>query len=380
MDYSVMAHRHPEETDGVGRRGTPFPVPVGILGATGAVGQRFVELLSDHPWFEIAEVSASDRSAGKEYRAAARWRGDREMPDAAARLEVKPTEPGLDCRVVFSSLPAEEAVDVERRFAEAGYIVISNSSAHRMGASIPLLIPEVNPEHLALVRLQPTFESGGMIVTNPNCSTVGLVSALKPLHDAFGLEAVQVTTLQALSGAGYPGVASLDIVGNVIPHIAGEEGKLESEPLKLLGTLENDGICAANFKVSAQCNRVPVLDGHLLCVSAKFESAAGPHDVVDAIRSYEVPQVIRGLPSASAEFLRVFEDDDSPQPRRHVGLGAGMTVSVGRVRKCEVFDVRFIVLVHNTIRGAAGGAILNAELVVTSEVLGPGSEVRSLDH
>ncbi|MGA7307071.1 MAG: aspartate-semialdehyde dehydrogenase, partial [Rhodothermales bacterium] len=213
------------------------------------------------------------------------------------------------------------------------------------------------------------FASGGMIVTNPNCSTVGLVSALKPLHDAFGLQAVQVTTMQALSGAGYPGVPSLDAVANVIPFISGEEEKLEAEPLKLLGSFDDGEVKQAAFRVSAQCNRVPVIDGHLLCVSAKLGRRAAPGEVAEAIRSYVVPESVRGLPSAPAEFIHVFDDDDSPQPRRHVGLGRGMTVSVGRIRECPINDIRFIVLVHNTVRGAAGGAILNAELLSASGVL-----------
>jgi len=347
-----------------------LPVPVGILGATGAVGQRFIELLDGHPWFAVTDLTASDRSAGKTYRDAANWQGSKAIPDAASALTVKPTEPDLDCRIVFSSLPSAEAVEVERRFAEAGYVVISNSSAYRMGTAVPLLIPEVNPAHLDLVRKQPTFDQGGFIVTNPNCSTVGLVSALKPLHDAFGLETIHVTTMQALSGAGYPGVPSLDAVANVVPFIGGEEEKIESEPLKLLGTLDDGAIRKADFKVSAQCNRVPVVDGHLLTVSAKLGTTASPQQVVEAFRSFRAPSEVRNLPSAPAEFIHVFEDDRSPQPRKHVDLGKGMTVSVGRVRSCPILDVRFVVLVHNTIRGAAGGAILNAELVLASGLLG----------
>lgn len=348
-------------------------VKVGILGATGAVGQRFVQLLERHPWFEIAELTASDRSAGRTYEEAAKWQLDRILPPSISRLVVKPTAPDINCRIVFSSLPASEAVDVEARFAEAGYIVVSNSSAFRMDASVPLLIPEVNPDHLELVRGQSTFASGGMIVTNPNCSTVGLVSALKPLHDAFELRAVQVTTMQALSGAGYPGVPSLDAVANVIPFISGEEEKLEAEPLKLLGSIDSGEVKQAAFRVSAQCNRVPVIDGHLLSVSAKLGRRAAPREVADALRSYVAPESVRRLPSAPAEFIHVFDDDDSPQPRRHVDLGEGMTVSVGRIRNCPINDVRFVVLVHNTVRGAAGGAILNAELIVSSGVVGGSS-------
>lgn len=351
-------------------------IPVGILGATGAVGQRFVAMLAHHPWFKVTEVTASDRSAGKRYGEAANWLIDGAVPAETSRLEIKPTEPGIDCRIVFSSLPAAEALEVEKRFAEAGYVVVSNSSAYRMGTTVPLLVPEINPGHLELVREQAAFASGGMIVTNPNCSTIGLVSALKPLDDAFGLESVQVTTLQALSGAGYPGVASLDAVANVIPFIGGEEDKLESEPQKLLGSMEEGRVAPARFRVSAQCNRVPVIDGHLLSVSVKFRERVLPAQVRQAFERFESPEAIRRLPSAPVEFLHVFDDDDSPQPRRHASLGDGMTVSVGRIRGCPVNDVRFVALVHNTVRGAAGGAILNAELIASSGLLDSRSDVQ----
>ena len=333
---------------------------VGILGATGAVGQKFVELLDGHPDFEIAALAASERSAGKPYREAASWVGSTEMPEAVAEMEVGLCEPGLDCDFVFSGLDASVAGEIERRFAEAGIPVISNARNHRMDPAVPLLIPEVNPDHTALVDRQPT---PGWIVTNPNCSTVGLVMALKPLVDAFGVEAVSVVTMQALSGAGYPGVSALDALGNVVPFIGGEEEKMAAEPLKLLGTLEDGAIRPAAFPISAQCNRVPVLDGHLECVSVRLRDAASPKAVADALASFESPLAGLRLPTAPERPLRVFEDERFPQPRRHAGAGGGMQVSVGRVRACPVLGVKFVVLSHNTVRGAAGGAILNAELL-----------------
>ena len=336
---------------------------VGILGATGAVGQKFIELLDGHPWFTITALCASERSAGKPYRKAANWIGETPIPPALADTIVQPCEPTIDCDFVFSGLDASAAGDIEEAFARAGYPVISNARNYRMHPDVPLLIPEVNPDHTALIERQD-WGSDGFIVTNPNCSTVGLVSALKPLFDAFTLKQVQVVTMQALSGAGYPGVSSLDILGNVVPYIGGEEDKMTTEPLKLLGTLGDGGIEPASLTVSAQCNRVPVLNGHLECVSIKFENAVTPEDVAAAIRSWKSPLDAYDLPSAPDPFIQIFEDPRFPQPRRHVELGNGLTVSVGRIRECEVLDVKFIALSHNTVRGAAGGATLNAELLV----------------
>ncbi len=335
----------------------------GILGATGAVGQTFVRLLDDHPWFEITALAASERSAGRPYREAAHWIGGTSIPPAVAEMEVQPAAPGLDCDFVFSGLDSSVAGDVERRFAEAGYPVISNAKNYRMREDVPLLIPEVNADHLALVETQDWGPEGGFIVTNPNCSTVGLVCTLKPLVEAFGVQAVQVTTLQALSGAGYPGVSALDAIGNVVPFIGGEEEKMAAEPRKLLGRLEGARVAEADLTISAQCHRVPVVDGHLAAVSLKFETAADAAGVREALRAYVPATRELSLPTAPEEFLKVFETPADPQPRRHAGLGGGMTVSIGRVRPCEVFDVKMGVLVHNTVRGAAGGAILNAELL-----------------
>ncbi len=340
------------------------PIRVGILGATGAVGQKFVELLDGHPWFTITALAASSRSAGKPYAEAVNWISSSPIPDALARMEVLEAAPGLPCDLVFSGLDAAVAGDLERAFAEAGYAVISNAKNYRMHDQVPLLIPEINPDHTALIDHQPWRSRGGFIVTNPNCATVGLVGALRPIEDAFGIEAIQVTTMQAISGAGYPGVASLDILGNVIPYIGGEEEKMAVEPLKLLGTCVGDHIAPASIRISAQCNRVPVLDGHLECVSLKLRKKASADEVVAALRGFETPASVRGLPSAPDAFLHVFDEVNYPQSRRHAHLGRGMTISVGRVRPCEVLDVKFVVLSHNTIRGAAGGAVLNAELLV----------------
>jgi len=343
---------------------------VGVLGATGAVGQKFVEILDGHPWFEITALAASERSAGKRYKDATNWIGSTPIPASVAEQEVVYGEPGIDCDFVFSGLPGGLAGDVERRFAEAGYPVISNARNYRMAEDVPLLIPEVNPDHIALIDRQ-TFSDDGFIVTNPNCSTVGLVCALKPLADAFGVEIVQVTTLQALSGAGYPGVSSLDILGNVVPYIGGEEDKLVNEPRKLLGTLGARGIDFADLTVSPQCNRVPVLDGHMLCISAKLRSAATPDDVRSAFVGFKSPIADLDLPTEPAQLLQVFDAPHQPQPRRHAAHGNGMTVSIGRIRECEVLDVKFVALVHNTVRGAAGGAVLNAELLVKKGYLKP---------
>lgn len=343
---------------------------VGILGATGAVGQKFVELLADHPWFQITALGASERSVGKSYVEAVNWIGCRPIPDEVAGQPVVPCTPPLDCDFVFSGLPAAQAGIIEQAFAEAGYPVISNARNYRMVPNVPLLIPEVNPDHTALLK-QQTYPAGGFIVTNPNCSTVGLVLALRPLQDQFGVAAVQVTTLQALSGAGYPGVSALDALGNVVPYIGGEEEKMATEPLKLLGRLENGKVTPADIRISAQCNRVAVLEGHLECVSVRLKTPATLDDVCRAFMEFDSPIAGLKLPTAPELVIHLFDDDRFPQPRRHAELGGGMTISVGRVRPCAVLDFKFVVLSHNTIRGAAGGAILNAELLVKQGHLHP---------
>jgi aspartate-semialdehyde dehydrogenase len=336
---------------------------VGILGATGAVGQKFVEILEEHPWFEITALAASERSAGKPYREAANWIGSKPIPKAIADKVVVEARPGIDCDFVFSGLDAGVAGDLEQAFAVAGYPVISNARNFRMQDNVPLLIPEVNPDHTKLIE-QQQWGSDGFIVTNPNCSTVGLVCALRPIVDAFGIEVVQVATMQALSGAGYPGVASLDALGNVVPYIGGEEEKMATEPRKLLGKLAGDRVEFADLRISAQCNRVPVLEGHLECVSVKLRKKASAEDVRRAFEEFRNPIGHLNLPTSPDVLLQVFDDPRFPQSRRNVDLGNGMTVSVGRIRPCEVLDVKFVLLVHNTVRGAAGGAVLNAELLV----------------
>ena len=335
----------------------------GILGATGAVGQKFIRLLANHPWFDITALAASERSAGKPYREAARWIESVPLPEHIGNMVVQNVTPDLDCDLVFSGLDSSVAGHVETAFDDAGYPVISNAKNHRMDPDVPLLIPEVNPEHIALIDRQQR-PSGGFIVTNPNCATVGLTMALKPLHDAFGVETVHVMTMQALSGAGYPGVASLDATANVIPFISGEEDKLETEPLRILAPLsEGPSVSSLSFGISAQCNRVPVIEGHTECVSVKLSRPASPEEVMRVLRAWQAPEEVRVLPSSPEQCLVVDDAPDAPQPRRDVHRGEGMTASVGRVRSCPVYDMRFVVLSHNTVRGAAGGAILNAELL-----------------
>ena len=338
---------------------------VGILGATGAVGQKFVELLADHPWFEITALAASERSAGKTYTEAVNWVGSTPIPESVANQIVTTCVPEVVAAdFVFSGVDASVALEMERDFAAAGIPVISNTRNYRMEQFVPLLIPEVNPDHIKLIDRQSYSDKGGFIVTNPNCSTVGLVMSLLPLQEAFGLEAVHVVTMQALSGAGYPGVPSLDILGNVVPHIGGEEAKMELEPLKIMGSLGENGVDYADFKISASCNRVPVLDGHTESVSVKLKKPATIEAIKDVFKNFKDPLADLDLPLSPPKLIHVFEDERFPQPRRHALFGRGMTVSVGRIRPDSIFDVKFTCLVHNTIRGAAGGAILNAELLV----------------
>ncbi len=341
---------------------------VGVLGGTGTVGQKLVALLADHPWFELTALAASPRSAGMRYRDAVRWLEPAPLPEHAGALELCPASPPLDCDFVVSALDADAAMKIEPRFAEAGLPVVSNASAFRMERDVPLVVPEVNPDHLDLVHAQ-RFD-GGFIVTNPNCVTAGLVLALKPLVDAFGVEAVNVTTMQALSGAGYPGVPSLDALANVIPFIAGEEEKIAAEPRKILGRLAVGGVAPADIAISAQATRVPVLDGHVLSVAVRLSGRATEAEVREALAGWRSPIAGLGLPSAPERPLHLWIDAASPQPRLHAALGRGMTVSVGRVRRCPVLGVRFVALVHNTIRGGAGAALLNAELLVERGMLG----------
>jgi aspartate-semialdehyde dehydrogenase len=339
-------------------------IKVGILGATGMVGQRFVQLLAHHLWFEIAALAASERSVGMPYGEACHWVVSDEMPAFVREVVVQESKPDLACRLVFSALPAEVAGPIEEEFAAAGYAVSSNARNHRDDADVPLLVPEVNSDHLALIGIQQRRRGWtGFIVTNPNCSTAQLVLALKPLWDRFGITALSVVTMQALSGAGYPGVPSLDILDNVIPYIGGEEAKVESEPLKILGRLEGESVREAEMTISAQCHRVATREGHLEAVSVKLGQEAGREEVVEALQSFRGPLQDLELPSAPEHPIVVREENDRPQPRLDRDEGRGMSVVVGRVRECPVLDYKFILLGHNTIRGAAGAAILNAELL-----------------
>ncbi len=344
---------------------------VGVLGATGMVGQRMLALLENHPWFEVTALAASEQSAGKSYREAAHWNLDTPMPEIFAGTTVRRCEPPLDCDFVLSGLDNSVAGGIEEAFAAAGYPVISNAKNHRMESDVPLLIPEVNPEHLAAIRVQQEKRGWkkGFIVTNPNCSTVGLVCALKPLADAFGLKKVLVTTLQAISGAGYPGVPSLDILDNVIPHIGGEEEKLQSETLKLLGSHGAEGFRNAAVTVSAHCNRVHVRDGHLECVSVEFEHAAQAEEVLRAWRDFTPAVAKHKLPSVPVPFIVYREEQNRPQPRVDRATGNGMAITVGRLRACPVLQHKFVLLSHNTVRGAAGAAIADAELLAAEGLL-----------
>ena len=346
-------------------------LPVGILGATGIVGQRFIQLLETHPWFEVSWLAASDRSEGRTYAEAARWRLKTAIPGPIAKMVVSPAKPQGAPKIIFAALDAGIARDLEPQFAAAGCAVVSNSSALRMQEDVPLVIPEVNGDHIRLIDKQSwRTQSGGYVVTNPNCSAIGLVLALAPLHRAFTLETVMAVTMQAVSGAGYPGVASLDILGNVIPYIAKEEEKMEEETQKLLGVFKGSRIEPAPFAMSAQCNRVAVEDGHTESVAVRLKKKASAEEIIAAWNEFRAePQQLR-LPSAPDQPVVYMTAPDRPQPRFDVDLGAGMATAVGRLRKCNVLDWKFTVLSHNTIRGAAGAALLNAELLKSKGYLG----------
>ncbi len=344
-------------------------IPVAVLGATGTVGQRFISLLADHPWFEIASITGSERSEGREYGEAVRWLLPGEIPPTVREMRVgRGDESPQGARLLFSALPARVAEEAEPRMAAEGYIVCSNASAHRMGGDVPLLIPEINADHLALIDRQRELRGwSGLIVTSPNCSTTGIVFPLKALEDAFGVSQVHAVTMQAISGAGYPGVSSMEILDNVIPFIRGEEVKIEQETRKLLGRLGEDAIEPADIEVSAQANRVPVLDGHMAALSIGLRNAPDLNEVEAALAAF---RGVEELPSAPAHPLIVRPEQNRPQPRLDREAQDGMAVSVGRVQPCSVLDYRMITLVHNTLRGAAGGALLNAELLVEQGYLG----------
>ena len=337
---------------------------VGILGATGMVGQRFISLLEHHPWFEVKWFAASDRSAGKKYGEACNWRVRDAMPKAATELDVHECKPGHAPQLVFSSLDSKVAGEIEKEFAHAGHVVVSNSSNHRMDADVPLLIPDVNPDHLALVRAQRKERKWkGMIVTNPNCTTVGLVMSLAPLEHKFGLAKVMMTSMQAVSGAGYPGLPTLDILGNVIPFIGGEEEKVERETRKLLGKLTDGHVAPGDFIVSAHCNRVMVEDGHTESISVALRTPAKAEEITAAWLKYRSRPQELGLPSAPKHPILVREEKDRPQVKFDLESEKGMATTVGRLRACPVLEWKYTALSHNTIRGAAGAALLNAELM-----------------
>jgi aspartate-semialdehyde dehydrogenase len=342
---------------------------VGVLGATGMVGQHFVKFLQGHPWFDLKWVGASDRSAGKKYSDATSWRLAGTMPSDSVDLTVEDCKPGNAPRLMFSAMDASVATEIERAFAEAGHVVVSNSRNHRMEPDVPLLVPEVNADHLRVVPLQQRNRGWkGQIVTNPNCSTVVLTMGLGPLR-RFGIQRVVVTTLQAISGAGYPGVPSMDINANIIPFIGGEEEKMQKETQKILGSLQNDQIQPLDAKVSAHCSRVPVVDGHTVTVSVEFSSKPTEQDMLEAFAQFRGAPQERELPSAPKVPVVYMPQADRPQPRRDVERERGMAAFVGRLRPCPVFDWKFIALGHNTVRGAAGAAVLNAELMCSEGML-----------
>jgi aspartate-semialdehyde dehydrogenase len=340
-------------------------IPVGILGATGTVGQRFIQLLHEHPWFEITWLAASDRSAGKLYPEAAKWNLPMRIPVNIAAMKVSAAAPDSSTpKLVFAALDATAAQQIEPAFAEAGHAVVSNSSAFRMAEDVPLIIPEVNGDHVPLIKMQKWYKkNGGFMVTNPNCSAIGLVLALAPLHHRFGIDKIFVATMQAISGAGYPGVPSMDILGNVIPYIAKEEDKMEAETRKLLGSLNGSHVIDADLVLSAHCNRVAVEDGHTESVSLKLRKPATAEEIIDAWNEFRcLPQKLK-LPTAPEQPLIYESAPDRPQPRLDRDRGRGMSAVCGRLRPCNIFDWKFTVLSHNTIRGAAGAAVLNGELL-----------------
>jgi len=341
-------------------------IPVGVLGATGSVGQRFVQLLADHPWFELAAVTGSARTAGRFYGDSCRWVLPEPMPESVRGLKVLESTPKqVPYSLVFSALPSEKARQIEPDFALSGALVCSNASAFRYEPDVPILLPEVNPEHAGLVPVQRVQRGWpGAIVTNPNCTSTGLTVALQALQQSLGVQQVFAVSLQALSGAGYPGVPSMDILDNVIPYVGGEEEKLESEPLKMLGRLDNGKISPAEIAISAHTNRVAVSDGHLVCASLAFDRPAAPEEVRAVLEAYQAPEISRDLPSAPHPPIVVRMEADRPQPRLDRWTGNGMTTVVGRVRPDSILHARMVVLSHNTVRGAAGGSIYNAELLV----------------
>jgi aspartate-semialdehyde dehydrogenase len=345
------------------------PIEVGVLGATGMVGQHFIRFLERHPWFKLTWLGASDRSAGKAYKDATTWRLEGDMPTGVSTIVVSDSKPAAAPRLVFSAMDASVATEIEREFAQAGHIIVSNSRNHRMEPDVPLLVPEINPGHLSLVHAQQRNRGWkGMIVTNPNCSTIVLTLALAPLAK-FGIERVVVSTMQAVSGAGYPGVASMDILANVVPYIGGEEEKMQQETQKIMGGVAEGRSVPLPTRVSAHCNRVPSVDGHMVAASVEFRDQIQLSGICEAFEKFRgVPQE-RNLPSAPPRPVIHMPQQDRPQPRRDAARENGMSVFVGRVRECPVLDWKFVACGHNTIRGAAGAAVLNAELMLSEGFL-----------
>lgn len=341
-------------------------IKVGILGCTGAVGQKFISLLECHPWFEITELVASENSAGQKYKDRVNWKEAKPLSSEVGEIVIKNLGADLDAKILFSGLDSSVAGEAESKYATLGYAVVSNSKNHRMVEDVPLVIPEINKYHFELIKNQKTYkESGGFIVTNPNCAVVAMALALYPVYRDFGLKKAIVTTMQAISGAGYPGVPSLDILGNVIPHIKDEELKVETESQKILGVLEGNVVKYADYRVSASCYRVAVRDGHSIAISFETDKKAEMHEIVDSLRSYQKLD----LPTSPDQVLIHYEDFSRPQPILDANTGNGMTVSTGNLRKCNVLDYKLSVFGHNTIRGAAGGAILNAEYLVSNNYI-----------
>ena len=340
-------------------------IPVGILGATGTVGQKFVLQLENHPWFEIRELAASQRSSGKRYEDAVNWIQPASMPESVRDIVVKECRPDLQCKVVFSGLDSSVAGEVEESFAQQGYWVFSNAKNHRMDLDVPLVVTELNPEHLKIIPQQQKVRGWeGAIVANANCSSIILALSIGPLHKMFGLERVHVVTLQAISGAGYPGESSIDILGNVIPFISGEEDKIETETQKILGALEEESFQPAAFTVSSHATRVPVEEGHLECVSLSLKNKASIEEIIHCWEDFRGSKQVQSLPSSPRQPIAVTREKNRPQPRRDVEKYNGMSALVGRVRECPLFGLKYVVLGHNTIRGAAGASVLNAELAV----------------
>jgi aspartate-semialdehyde dehydrogenase len=346
-------------------------IPVAVLGATGMVGQRFVQLLVKHPWFEIISLASSERSAGKPYQEACRWLLDGDLPNETAHLVVKPIDSlPKDVKIVFSALPAPIAKTVEPIYADAGYVVCSNASAFRYEEDVPVIIPEINHDHLAIIETQRKNRGWkGLLVTSPNCTTTGIAMPLRPLHDAFGINKIFAVTMQAVSGAGYPGLSFLDIEDNVIPFIGDEEDKIETETHLLLGKMQGSHRIPANMTISAQANRVSVKEGHTVCLSIEFKEKPTQKEVISVLKNFNGIAGTPNLPSMPPKTFIMRDEDDRPQPRRDRGANKGMSISIGRIRPCSILDYKMVTVSHNTLRGAASGSILNAELLVTKDFL-----------